>query len=141
VWQLTACDAACYFGFAQHRPLAHCGRRRRVSRAHRPARRIEIDDPVLRSTTLVVVATNVAYSKTQLSKIAMMANSGGAWTIRPYYTTGDGDQLFAVSTGRLRAEVPVSMMGTLAEVVAEAIVRGVKAARSVLGWTAAADLG
>jgi L-aminopeptidase/D-esterase-like protein len=110
--------------------------------AARPQARIDVDDPVLRSTTLVVVATNVAYSKTQLGKIAMMANSGGAWAIRPYHTTGDGDQLFAVSTGRLKADVPVSVMGALAaEVVAEAIVRGVMAAKSVPGWPAAADIG
>ena len=110
--------------------------------AGRPHGRIDIDDPVLRSTTLVVVATNIAYSKTQLGKIAMMANSGGAWTIRPYHTTGDGDQLFAVSTGRLSGDVPVSVTGALAaEVVAEAIVRGALAAKSVHGWTAAADLG
>jgi len=109
--------------------------------AGRPHGRIDIDDPVLRSTTLVVVATNIAYSKMQLAKIAMMANSGGAWTIRPYHTTGDGDQLFAVSTGRLRADVPVSVMGALAaEVVAEAIVRGAMAAKSVPDWPAAADL-
>jgi L-aminopeptidase/D-esterase-like protein len=104
--------------------------------------RIEVDDPPLRSTTLVVVATDVAYTKTQLTKIAMMANAGGAWAIRPYHTTGDGDQLFAVSTARAKVDVPVSVMGALAaEVVAEAILRGVLAAKSVEGWTAAADLG
>jgi L-aminopeptidase/D-esterase-like protein len=96
--------------------------------------RLEINDPPLRSTTLLVVATNVAYSKTQLGKIAMMANAGGAWAIRPYHTTGDGDQLFAVSTGRTKADVPLSVTGALAaEVVAEAIVRGVLAARPVEG--------
>ena len=106
-----------------------------------PHGRVAIDDPVLHSTTLVVVATNVPYSKPQLGKIAMMANAGGFWAIRPYHTTGDGDQLFAVSTGRLKAEVPVSVMGALAaEVVAEAIVRGVMAAKSVPGWMAAVDL-
>ena len=31
----------------------------------------------------------------------MMANCGAARAIRPYHTTGDGDQLFAVSTRRL----------------------------------------
>jgi len=109
--------------------------------AWKPHARIDVEDPVLRSTTLVVVGTNIAYSKTQLTKIAMMANSGGAWTIRPYHTTGDGDQLFAVSTGRLQADVPVSVMGALAaEVVAAAIVRGAMTAKSVPGWTAAADL-
>jgi L-aminopeptidase/D-esterase-like protein len=104
-------------------------------------RSLEINDPPLRSTTLVVVATNVAYSKTQLTKVAMMANAGGAWAIRPYHTTGDGDQLFAVSTGRLTRDVPLSVTGALAaEVVAEAIVRGVLAAKSVEGWPAASDL-
>ena len=103
--------------------------------------RIEVDDPPLRSTTLVVVATDVAYTKTQLTKIAMMANAGGAWAIRPYHTTGDGDQLFAVSTARSKVDVPVSVMGALAaEVVAEAIVRGCLAAKSVEGFPAASDL-
>ncbi len=114
---------------------------KRTLASGRPYGRVEIEDPVLRSTTLLVVATNVAYSKTELTKIAMMANSGGAWTIRPYHTTGDGDQLFAVSTGRLKADVPLSVTGALAaEVVAEAILRGVRAAKSVEGWPAAADL-
>jgi L-aminopeptidase/D-esterase-like protein len=109
--------------------------------AARPGARLAINDPPLRSTTLIVVATNVGYSKPQLTKIAMMANAGGAWTIRPYHTTGDGDQLFAVSTGRLAADVPVSVIGGLAaEVVAEAILRAVRAATSVDGWPAAADL-
>ena len=71
----------------------------------------------------------------------MMANAGGASAIHPYHTTGDGDQLFAVSTGQLPTDVPVSVTGALAaEVVAEAIVRGVRAAKSVDGWPAAADL-
>jgi len=42
----------------------------------------------------------------------------------------------------LPTDVPVSVTGALAaEVVAEAIVRGVRAATSVDGWPAAADLG
>ena len=46
-------------------------------------------------------------------KVAMMANCGAARAIRPYHTTGDGDQLFAASTRQLviwpstaRAPVP-----------------------------------
>jgi L-aminopeptidase/D-esterase-like protein len=98
-----------------------------------------IDDPALRSTTLIVVATNLTLTKTQLTKVAMMANCGAARAIRPYHTTGDGDQLFAVSTRRLqRDDVNVTMIGTLAaEVVADAIVRGVMTATSVEGWPAA----
>jgi L-aminopeptidase/D-esterase-like protein len=101
-----------------------------------------IHDPVLRSTTLIVVATNVTLTKTQLTKVAMMANCGAARAIRPYHTTGDGDQLFAVSTRRLRRDdVNVTTMGALAaEVVADAVLRGVTTASSVEGWPAVKDL-
>jgi L-aminopeptidase/D-esterase-like protein len=97
-----------------------------------------LDDPALRSTTLAVVATNVSMQKTALTKVANMANCGAARAIRPYHTTGDGDSLFAVSTGQLnRPDVPVTIVGALAaDLVADAIVRGVRAARSVEGWPA-----
>jgi L-aminopeptidase/D-esterase-like protein len=97
-----------------------------------------VEDPALRSTTLAVVATNVALQKTALTKVANMANCGAARAIRPYHTTGDGDSLFAVSTGQLnRPDVQLTVVGALAaDLVAEAIVRGVRAARSVEGWPA-----
>jgi L-aminopeptidase/D-esterase-like protein len=101
-----------------------------------------IHDPALRSTSLIVVATNVTLTKTQLTKVAMMANCGAARAIRPYHTTGDGDQLFAVSTRRLqRNDVNLTTVGTLAaEVVADAVLRGVMTASSVDGWPAAKDI-
>jgi L-aminopeptidase/D-esterase-like protein len=101
-----------------------------------------VQDPALGSTTLSVVATNVALEKTPLTKIAMMANCGAARAIRPYHTTGDGDQLFAVSTGRLqRPNLQLTVIGALAaDVVAEAIVRAVRAARGIEGWPAVRDL-
>jgi L-aminopeptidase/D-esterase-like protein len=101
-----------------------------------------LDDPALGSTTLAVVATNVAVQKTPLTKIAMMANCGAARAVRPYHTTGDGDQLFAISTGRLqRPDLPLTVLGALAaDIVAEAIVRGVRAARGIDGWPAVRDL-
>jgi L-aminopeptidase/D-esterase-like protein len=66
----------------------------------------------------------------------MMANCGAARAIRPYHTTGDGDQMFAVSTGRIeRSDLSVTVIGSLAaDLIADAIVRGVRAARSVSGW-------
>lgn len=99
-------------------------------------------DPALRSTTLIVVGTNLALTKVQLTKVAMMANCGAARAIRPYHTTGDGDQLFAVSTRKLKREdVNVTIIGTLAaDVVAGAVLRGVTRATSVEGWPAARDL-
>jgi L-aminopeptidase/D-esterase-like protein len=101
-----------------------------------------VADPALGSTTLGVVATNVALDKTPLTKIAMMANCGAARAIRPYHTTGDGDQVFAVSTGRLqRPNLQLTVIGALAaDVLAEAIVRGVRAARGVEGWPAIREL-
>jgi L-aminopeptidase/D-esterase-like protein len=101
----------------------------------------DLDDPALRSTTLLVVGTNVALNKTALTKVAMMANCGASRAIRPYHTTGDGDQLFAVSTGGLqRSDVSVTALGALAaDVAADAIVRGVRAASGVPGWPAARD--
>jgi L-aminopeptidase/D-esterase-like protein len=97
-----------------------------------------VEDPALRSTTLAVVATNVTLQKTALTKVANMANCGAARAIRPYHTTGDGDSLFAISTGQLsRPDVQLTAIGALAaDLVAEAIVRGVRAARSVEGWPA-----
>ena len=102
------------------------------------ASRAALNDEALRSTTLAVVATNVSLTKTALTKLAMMANCGAARAIRPYHTTGDGDQLFAVSTGTLtRPDLALTVLGSLAaDVVADAIVRGVRAATSVEGWPA-----
>jgi L-aminopeptidase/D-esterase-like protein len=101
-----------------------------------------LEDAALRSTTLAVVATNVELTKTALTKLAMMANCGAARAIRPYHTTGDGDQLFAVSTAKVqRSDLPLTVLGSLAaDLIAEAIVRGVRAATSVDGWPAARDL-
>jgi L-aminopeptidase/D-esterase-like protein len=47
--------------------------------------------------------------------------------------------LFAVSTGKLqRPDLNLTVIGSLAaDVIADAIVRGVRAARSVEGWPAA----
>jgi len=100
-----------------------------------------LQDAALHSTTLAVVATNLDLPKTALTKIAMMANCGAARAIRPYHTTGDGDQLFAISTARVqRPDVQLTILGSLAaDVVADAIVRAVRAARSVPGWPAASD--
>ena len=101
-----------------------------------------LDDPALRSTTLVVVATNVTLEKTALTKVANMANCGASRAIRPYHTTGDGDQLFAVSTRKLqKPDLPLTTIGSLAaDVAAEAIVRGVTMATSAADWPAIRDL-
>ncbi len=99
-----------------------------------------VNDGAFRSTTLVLVATNVGFDKTELTKLAMMASTGGARAINPYHTTGDGDSTFAISTGKLKTRVPLSVVGALAaELVAEALKRSVLAAASIEGWPAYRD--
>jgi L-aminopeptidase/D-esterase-like protein len=100
-----------------------------------------LNDEPLRATTLAVIATNVALSKTHLTKLAMMANTGAARAINPYHTQGDGDQVLAVSTGLSKSNASLTALGAIAaEVVADAIVRAAQTATSVPGWTAIRDL-
>lgn len=105
------------------------------------AQKAPLADEPFRATTLSVVATNVALDKTQLSKLAMMANTGAARAINPYHTNGDGDQVLTVSTGTAKSEASLTHLGAIAaEVLADAILRAVKTATGVPGWTAAGGL-
>jgi L-aminopeptidase/D-esterase-like protein len=107
----------------------------------RSAENAPLAEGPLRATTLGVIATNVNFTKTELTKLAMMANTGAARAINPYHTQSDGDQMLAVSTGSLPANVSLTAFGAVgAEVVADAVVRAVMTATSVAGWTAVPDL-
>lgn len=113
----------------------------RADLARPAAAALPLADEPLRATTLSVVATSAALSKTELTKLAMMANTGPARAINPYHTQGDGDQVIAVSTGRSRAGVSLTALGAVAaEVVADAIGRAVRSAAGIPGWKAAGDL-
>jgi len=102
---------------------------------------LKVSDLPLRSTTLVVVATNVSFTKTELTKIAMMASTGAARAINPYHTNGDGDSTFAVSTNKIGSDLGISIIGALAaDLVSETVVRTVTCSKSVEGWLAARDL-
>ena len=91
------------------------------------------------NTTIGVVLTNAAFSKTQLCKIAGMAQDGLARSIRPVHTSADGDSVYAVSVGDVAADQ--DLVGTLAaEVTSEAILRAVRSVRSAYGFPAAKDL-
>jgi L-aminopeptidase/D-esterase-like protein len=107
----------------------------------RPAANAPIADHALHATTLAAVGTNVALTKTQLTKLAMMANTGAARAINPYHTQGDGDQVLAISTGLSSAPVSLTALGAIAaEVLADAIVRAVRTATGVPGWAAVREL-
>ena len=91
------------------------------------------------NTVIGVVASNARLTKEEANKVAQMAHNGIARTIRPAHTMFDGDTLFALSTGTKRAEV--SLIGAYAaKMVAEAVVRAVKAAEGVNGLPAWRDL-
>ena len=93
------------------------------------------------NTTLGVVATNAALTKTQATKVAEMAHDGFARAIYPSHTMGDGDAIFALATGTQTGNVDVSRVGALAaQVVADAIVRAASQATSIPGYPAARDL-
>jgi D-aminopeptidase len=87
------------------------------------------------STTLVIVATDAALSKTQAKRLAVMAQSGLSRAIYPVHTPLDGDVVFAASTGRQPLADPligITELGAVAaNVVARAIARGVFAAKAL----------
>ncbi len=94
------------------------------------------------NTTLALVATNAQLSKTDVNRVALMADDGLARAIAPSHTVGDGDTVFALATGRWSGTADASIVGALAaEVLAEAIVRAAAQAASLGGVPSARDLG
>ena len=99
-----------------------------------------VENKFVGNTTLAVVMTNARFDKAQLGKIAGMAHDGYARSIRPVHSSADGDSIYAVSAGELRADQ--DLVGTVAaEVVSEAILRAVARADSAYGFPCAAALG
>jgi L-aminopeptidase/D-esterase-like protein len=93
------------------------------------------------NSTIGVVATNVAFDKTQMTKIAQMAHDGLARTINPVHTLADGDTVFAVATGAIPARANHGAIGALAaDVMAQAVLRAVRSARGLPGLPSAADV-
>jgi L-aminopeptidase/D-esterase-like protein len=91
------------------------------------------------NTVIGVVATNASLNKEEANKVAQMAQSGVARVVRPAHTMFDGDTIFALSTGSKK--VDVNLIGAYAaEVVAQAITNGARAAESVGGLPAARDI-
>ena len=92
------------------------------------------------NTTIGVVATNARLTKAQATKVAQMAQDGFARAIYPAHTMGDGDTVFSLATGAVEADV--TLVGALAaDVMAEAILRAVRAAEGLPGLPSASELG
>ena len=94
------------------------------------------------NTTIGLVATNARLTKTEINRVALMADDGFARAINPSHTVGDGDTVFSLATGRWEGQANVTLIGALAaEAMAEAIVRAVSKAESAGGVPSAKELG
>jgi L-aminopeptidase/D-esterase-like protein len=92
------------------------------------------------NTALGVVATNAAFDKAGMTKIAQMSQDGMARAVNPTHTAMDGDTIFALTTGDVK-EFSLSVVGALAaEVVSRAIVRAALKAVGIPGYPSARDL-
>jgi L-aminopeptidase/D-esterase-like protein len=93
-------------------------------------------DPVTH-TTLGVIVTDVDLDALLLSKMAAAGQDGLARAVRPAHTSQDGDTFFAVTTAQkplskgLPLSAPDVVIHLASEAVRQAILRAVKAARSV----------
>ena len=106
--------------FADHRPTA--GRRKSFATAAGT------------HTTISCVATNASLDSASMAKIAQMASGAHARAINPCWSPGDGDTVFAISTGTFKTPVEDGAIGALAaEVLEEAILRAVVNATGVAG--------
>lgn len=93
------------------------------------------------NTTIGVIATDAKLTKAECQKIAQMAHDGFARTINPAHTMFDGDTIFALATGKVEKAANVTLLGALAaEAMAQAIVRGVKAAKGLPGLPSVNDI-
>jgi L-aminopeptidase/D-esterase-like protein len=91
------------------------------------------------NTTIGVVVTNGDFTKSEMNKMASMAQDGYGRAIRPAHSMFDGDTIFTMATGKVKSDLSVA--GFLAaKVVERAIVRAIKNADSVLGYRSYKDI-
>lgn len=99
----------------------------------------KIENRFVGNTTIGIIITNAKFCKTELCKIASMAQNGFARSIRPVHTSVDGDSIYAVSVGTIEADK--DMIGTLSsDIMCKAIARAVKSAESAYGFPAYKDI-
>jgi L-aminopeptidase/D-esterase-like protein len=91
------------------------------------------------NTTIGVVATNAAFDKAQVTKLASMAQNGYARTMRPAHTMVDGDTIFTLSTGGVSADLSVAGL-LAARVMERAVVNAVKNTTSLCGLKSYSDI-
>lgn len=91
------------------------------------------------NTTIGIVATNAALTKSQATKLASMAQNGYARAMRPAHSMFDGDTIFTMATGKVEADL--SVLGLLAARVMErAVISAVTRATPLHGFKSYSDL-
>ncbi len=96
------------------------------------------------NTTLAVIATDLALTKAQATRLAVAAHDGIALAVYPAHTPLDGDTVFALSTGEIPVsgdplatltELGAAATGTLARAIARAVFEATPApADTVPAW-------
>jgi L-aminopeptidase/D-esterase-like protein len=90
------------------------------------------------STVLACVVTNAVLSKSQAQHIARMGAAGISRSCRPAHTFYDGDVVFCGATGEVECE-PTLAGSLAADLVQEALLRGVRTAKGLGGVPGLAD--
>lgn len=89
------------------------------------------------NTTIAIIATDLAMTKAELQRLAVMAHDGFARALWPAHTALDGDLVFALSTARIPQSDPlaegIAAGAAAASVMSRAIARGVHAASPAPG--------
>ncbi len=105
-----------------------------------------------RNTTIAIVATDAALTKSQAHKVAQMAHDGMARAIRPSHTMFDGDTVFCMATGRQKlpeahgffstpqAQAITDIGHAAADCMSRAIIKAILTATGVGGVPAFCDL-
>jgi L-aminopeptidase/D-esterase-like protein len=92
------------------------------------------------NSTIGVVATDAVLTKEGAYRLAVIAQTGLARTIRPVHTPVDGDIIFALATCKNEAATDVLQLGALAALAVErACLRAVQQAKSLGGVPTAAE--
>ena len=90
------------------------------------------------NTTIGCIITNAKLNKDQCNKLAQVAHNGYAKTISPVHTSADGDTIFVMATGEVEA-APDSLGALATEVMARAINRAARQAKSAYGFKAGSE--
>lgn len=91
------------------------------------------------NTTISCFLTNAILTKTQCNKLASILHDAYARCIKPVHSSSDGDTIFVMSTCQVKGAFDsVGVIG--AKILEEAIVDGVKSAKTDYGFIAAEDI-